>query len=104
MVKPRRIHTAEKNAIKNEVGQIRKVYGTPVAEMASVYPITNAVVAQMYGTTPDALCRLIMAQGADVALEDGVWLEAATDTPPDWVVVSVLKWPRHTEVTVKKVI
>lgn len=104
MVKPRRIHTAEKNAIKNEVGQIKKVYGTPMAEMASVYPITNAVVAQMYGTTPDALCRLIMEHDADIALEDGVWLEAATDTPPDWVVVSVLKWPRHTEVTVKKVI
>lgn len=104
MVKPRTIHAAEKTAVKNEVGQIKKGYGAPVAFVASVYPITNAVVAQMYGVTPDALCRLIMERGADIALEDGVWLEAATDTPPDWSVVSVLKWPRHTEVTIKKVV
>lgn len=88
--------------IRNERREIVPAFGTPQRLLASVYPMQDTVSLQTYGLLPDEGRRVILRGRHAIAPKDGMWLSDTAAGEPPWRVLSVLAWPRYTEVVVKK--
>ena len=63
---------------------------------ATVQPLSGAQAAQMYGSRLGETRLLLAPGGTPVEIGMGVCLEVGPRDWPDWRVVYVAPWPRHT--------
>lgn len=81
--------------------EIITVYGAPVAMYATVAPEQSRQSADMYGTRLPYIMRLTNCT-AVLRQDDGVWVDAAPDSPPDYKVISVESYARSTEYLIER--
>lgn len=81
--------------------EIMTVYGDPVAMFATVSPEQNRQSTDLYGTRLPYIKRLTGCT-AELKQGDGVWIDAAPDSPPDYKVISVEEYARAVEYLVEK--
>lgn len=81
--------------------EIITVYGAPVAMYATVAPEQSRQSADLYGTRLPYIKRLTGCT-AELKQGDGVWIDAAPDSPPDYKVISVEEYARAVEYLVEK--
>lgn len=107
MICPVRVYVARAVPVKNAANQVVEHYEQARAYEASVYPVDNTAFVNEYGMAPGEMLQLIMAPFDRVELRDGVWIHEkykSGDERPPWRVTRVMRWPRHTEVTVEKAV
>lgn len=97
----RTILSASRVTTINTIGEAVEGWETPVAVRGSVLPLGDRASTEMYGER-SAFMRWIVADKPEgLIINNGVWLEGETGEPP-WRIVSVERWPNHTEATIEK--
>lgn len=82
-------------------GEKTTEYNEPTTFCAAVSPASGRLEAEAYGSRLPYVKRLY---GASEALTEGggIWLDADTEGPPDYVVLSAETHPRETVYTIGK--
>lgn len=107
MIHPVPVYVAKVTTEKTAARQVVESYAPARKTYASVYPVDNTAYVNEYGLAPGEMLRLIMAPGERVDLRDGMWIYERYeqgDKRPPWRIKSVMRWPRHTEITLEKVV
>jgi hypothetical protein len=64
--------------------------------LASIQPLSGAMAAQMYGDRLQEVRLLLTQPETELTVGMGVCVDAQPEDWPDWRVVYVAGWPRHT--------
>lgn len=94
--------TKKRTITKDKYGEKTAGYSDAIAHIGNIQPVTDTTTLKAYGAVDSSLCAIFMPDSEGIEKLDGVCWQIEPESDPNYEVVDVLPWRRHTKLMIKR--